>query len=1208
MALGQLKVRMTDNPEFQGYVREQEILTQSKVVSDEALLSAYQTYLLDLISLVKDQLQDWSHLRPLIADSLTSNTVFQRDFEAGSPTLAQRYGNHPDLKNEVLPQVLGQYLAWLNGELDEVMLGLEKLGADRVLQYEKRQELQMNFGSLFDHELRSAKEEGYTLQVATRKKEQTQKEAMNFLASDHSSSVARFNRAPFGKTGNTSAGIDFLNREIQRWGKRIVELTIALSKYEHPEAQQILLWQIEYLKARITKADHYIDQLKQSEKFKQDAKEFWQDSTKQADTSLKMTDKEFVDMSKELIQGVKQESVSLRELEVQIGVLKREMEQIMDMLPGLHHEQSTEIEELQHLDSILYTPDSKHLSSKQSARKEMLRQSIARRAQVIWQTELRNQDLGQELVFLDAKYNAMFDWTKAALEDEAKLNRLRARAKDELEWLKRLDRVDKALNVYCSTATVTFDLFLNVGMIAAGKACGPIGGTAVVGMGLAGKSLTSGLLSVPFSAALLANIEPYDTGQFGISLKLGISWGADIKLASGDSLGASVGLALVYDASIQLTDTRTFKTVCTLTLQATAKASIPKALEVSLTMELIKEKTAMAFKDVYQWAAWLGQKWANARALVSASELYKKDRFDQPTAEDLKRLREVAEISLMNDKQTREMLEKVFKYMDEPITRMESKEIFSGVEAEASAANFFTLKGSLEKTAKPKYIKRERGQLTGSVYDVYEVEKEGEQVSRSLGVGVGIEVDLEYSNVSKDSNPDNEGESLTFTISLPTLDQTAQWLSKPGVDPSGGAIGHWASTHLAPAAQNMGSITSPGALNLFRSPLSNLNTSLSVGTIEVCLFRSSLSSNKSKWVLLYWRPVFNTTTSIEKTVPIGITGFNLVLGGTISLSRTFREQLGDNTIIYIQLVYDGLMNISAPGDGNNPRPPEARGPALWKDYANAHKSAIWKMMHNLTVANSWIADEVKERSGGTGLIASLRNIMPAPPRPSSVPDFNPLVFEGGLKLFEAHLEEYRKGEYAALKSKGWKRVEVTGGTFNWSINPYKLANELARTNTTQYQMEKAVLTGTSALGPRKGLIEQITADLKRAPGEWVPDKDAPVCMLCAAPFSVTRRRHHCRECGRVFCAKCCSKTIVLPQSAKREKVLVCNGCYDRLTKKPSEVGLFQSGRKATIVSNQGSLLQAKGITSQQESLLLAKVNVPHKVNILWQAPEKENDK
>jgi hypothetical protein len=32
---------------------------------------------------------------------------------------------------------------------------------------------------------------------------------------------------------------------------------------------------------------------------------------------------------------------------------------------------------------------------------------------------------------------------------------------------------------------------------------------------------------------------------------------------------------------------------------------------------------------------------------------------------------------------------------------------------------------------------------------------------------------------------------------------------------------------------------------------------------------------------------------------------------------------------------------------------------------------------------------------------------------------------------------------------------------------------------------------------------------------WVPDADAPACMQCAARFTFTKRRHHCRACGKV---------------------------------------------------------------------------------------------
>lgn len=35
------------------------------------------------------------------------------------------------------------------------------------------------------------------------------------------------------------------------------------------------------------------------------------------------------------------------------------------------------------------------------------------------------------------------------------------------------------------------------------------------------------------------------------------------------------------------------------------------------------------------------------------------------------------------------------------------------------------------------------------------------------------------------------------------------------------------------------------------------------------------------------------------------------------------------------------------------------------------------------------------------------------------------------------------------------------------------------------------------------------------PPPWVPDNEAPICMSCKAIFTVVRRRHHCRNCGKV---------------------------------------------------------------------------------------------
>jgi hypothetical protein len=43
--------------------------------------------------------------------------------------------------------------------------------------------------------------------------------------------------------------------------------------------------------------------------------------------------------------------------------------------------------------------------------------------------------------------------------------------------------------------------------------------------------------------------------------------------------------------------------------------------------------------------------------------------------------------------------------------------------------------------------------------------------------------------------------------------------------------------------------------------------------------------------------------------------------------------------------------------------------------------------------------------------------------------------------------------------------------------------------------------------------------------DWKPDKEAKVCDGCSKSFNVFRRRHHCRTCGLVFCADCCSEKV-----------------------------------------------------------------------------------
>ena len=49
--------------------------------------------------------------------------------------------------------------------------------------------------------------------------------------------------------------------------------------------------------------------------------------------------------------------------------------------------------------------------------------------------------------------------------------------------------------------------------------------------------------------------------------------------------------------------------------------------------------------------------------------------------------------------------------------------------------------------------------------------------------------------------------------------------------------------------------------------------------------------------------------------------------------------------------------------------------------------------------------------------------------------------------------------------------------------------------------------------------------LGNAPAVWTPDERVTSCARCAQPFTLFRRRHHCRVCGNCFCSACCKRRL-----------------------------------------------------------------------------------
>ncbi|KAF0295721.1 Myotubularin-related protein 3 [Amphibalanus amphitrite] len=67
------------------------------------------------------------------------------------------------------------------------------------------------------------------------------------------------------------------------------------------------------------------------------------------------------------------------------------------------------------------------------------------------------------------------------------------------------------------------------------------------------------------------------------------------------------------------------------------------------------------------------------------------------------------------------------------------------------------------------------------------------------------------------------------------------------------------------------------------------------------------------------------------------------------------------------------------------------------------------------------------------------------------------------------------------------------------------------------------------------------------PQLWVPDYAAQRCTGCDTEFWLGRRRHHCRNCGNVYCADCSKYEAVIPREQLYTPVRVCSRCFASLS-------------------------------------------------------------
>ncbi|XP_048865005.1 RUN and FYVE domain-containing protein 2 isoform X5 [Brienomyrus brachyistius] len=116
---------------------------------------------------------------------------------------------------------------------------------------------------------------------------------------------------------------------------------------------------------------------------------------------------------------------------------------------------------------------------------------------------------------------------------------------------------------------------------------------------------------------------------------------------------------------------------------------------------------------------------------------------------------------------------------------------------------------------------------------------------------------------------------------------------------------------------------------------------------------------------------------------------------------------------------------------------------------------------------------------------------------------------------------------------------------------YELQDENQQLKGVCEEQEQALQELGSKLSESKLKIEDMKEANKALQGGqvWLKDRDATHCKLCEKEFSISRRKHHCRNCGEIFCNACSDNELPLPASPK--PVRVCDTCHALLLQRCS---------------------------------------------------------
>ncbi|GAB9468567.1 Fyve finger-containing protein, partial [Globisporangium polare] len=156
---------------------------------------------------------------------------------------------------------------------------------------------------------------------------------------------------------------------------------------------------------------------------------------------------------------------------------------------------------------------------------------------------------------------------------------------------------------------------------------------------------------------------------------------------------------------------------------------------------------------------------------------------------------------------------------------------------------------------------------------------------------------------------------------------------------------------------------------------------------------------------------------------------------------------------------------------------------------------------------------------------------------------------------------YPVSPVSSIPSTTYSRSDAGGVTPGGAVTPGGRVSEAASRRAAKQAMKqkakaaKAAKSAQSsgrnagAVGVLAGAREQKTRQRKGSEElfnvDWEDDDAVKACFLCSSSFSLMRRKHHCRHCGRVMCSDC---SVFRYFEISRKKHRVCSPCNNELAR------------------------------------------------------------